>query len=78
MEKFLPGTEYPARDFYNWHHTLTGSCEMGRREFAKDHEIDVDTDKMTPEAFMELTKDAYGGSVIRQLMEAWEEKYKKD
>ena len=75
LDKFQPFTFYDAKDFYHWHHTLTGSCEMGRKEFARDHEIDLENDMMTPERFMDLTKDAYGGSVIRQLMQAWEEKY---
>lgn len=76
MKKFQPFTVYAAKEFYHWHHTLTGSCEMGRKEFAKDHEIDIENDQMTPEKFMDLTKDAFGGSVIRKLMEAWKEKYK--
>ena len=74
IEKFLalfkPGVKYPAMDFYNWHHTLTGSCEMGRQSFARDHEIDIEHDMMTPEEFIDLTKNAYGGSIIRQLKEA--------
>ena len=75
LKKFSPGQEYPVRDFYDWHHFLTGSCEMGRRQFALEHDIRVDEDKMTPEAFMDLTKDAYGGAVIRQLTAAWKEKH---
>ena len=71
MEKFKPGQAYPVREFYDWHNRLTGSCEAGRRSFARDHEIDIEKDEMTPEQFMALTKDAYGGSVIRELMEAW-------
>lgn len=78
MNKFQPGTEYPARMFYEWHHFLTGSCKAGRDAFALDHEIDVGTARMTPEAFMDLTKDAYGGQVIRQLMEAWKKKHGED
>lgn len=52
---------------------LTGSCEMGRQSFARDHEIDIEHDMMTPEEFIDLTKDAYGGSIIRKLKEAMEE-----
>lgn len=77
MARFQPGTLYPVMDFYNWHHFLTGSCEMGRRNFAQNHGIDLDHDTMTPETFMEITRDDYGGSVIRQLMEAWEERHGK-
>ena len=67
--QFKIGQEYPARQFYDWHHTLTGSCEMGRKEFAASHGIDIDKDMMTPEAFVQLTEHAYGGSVIRMLKE---------
>lgn len=59
---------YPAMKFYDWHHRLTGSCEMGRRAFAKDHGIDLEHDQLTVEEFIQLTKDAaYGADVIRTL-----------
>ena len=74
IARFRPGKKYPARLYYDWHHILTGSCEMGRDEFARAHGYDLDRDELTPEEFMELTKDAYGGSVIRELMEAWRER----
>ncbi len=69
LAEFRPGIEYPAKDFYDWHHRLTGSCEMGRKDFAKSRGIDIENDQMTREEFAELTKDAYGGEVIRRLME---------
>ena len=62
------GRAYPAQYFYDWHHRLTGSCDMGRRQFARDHGIDVDSDTMTLREFLAMTKDAYGGSVIRTAM----------
>ena len=71
ISRFEPGKKYPARLFYDWHHILTGSCKMGREAFARDHGYDLDKDELTPEEFMELTKDAYGGSVIRELIAAW-------
>lgn len=69
--RFEPGKKYPARLYYDWHHILTGSCKMGREAFARDHGYDLDKDELTPEEFMELTKDAYGGGVIRELIAAW-------
>ena len=60
------GKKYPNQHFYEWHHRLTGSCDMGRKAFAKDHGIDVENGAMTLEEFLELTKDAYGGDVIRK------------
>ena len=64
-----PGVEYPNADFFSWHHRLTGSCKMGREQFANDHGIDVEHGSMTPEAFIRLTQDAFGGGIIRKLIE---------
>ena len=69
--EFEPGVERPAMDFFSWHHRLTGSCEQGRREFAWQHDIDIDRDELTPEEFFALTRDSYGGSIIRQTEEAF-------
>lgn len=65
-KEFKPGVKRPAMDFFSWHHRLTGSCEQGRREFARQHDIDIDNDEMTPEEFFALTRDSYGSSIIRQ------------
>ena len=67
-EQFTPGTAYTVADFYDWHHRLTGSCTQGRDAFAQDHRLSM-SDAMTPEEFIDLTKDAFGGRIIRQLAE---------
>ena len=72
-EQFELGKEYPAKEFYHWHYRLTGSCEMGRKSFAESHGIDIEHDVMTVERFIELTKDSFGGSIIRQLDNAYKE-----
>ena len=64
--EFKPGVKRPAMDFFSWHHRLTGSCEQGRREFARQHDVDINRDELTPEEFFELTRDSYGGNIIRQ------------
>ena len=69
--EFKPGVKRPAMDFFSWHHRLTGSCEQGRREFARQHDVDIDRDEMTPEEFFALTRDSYGSSIIRQTEEAF-------
>ena len=73
IDTFLSETEcgkkYPNQHFYDWHHRLTGSCDMGRKAFAKDHGIDVENGTMTLEEFLELTKNSYGGDVIRHVLE---------
>ena len=58
-------------DLFEWHHNLTGSCEMGRRQFAEEHDIDL-SGNMTVAEFIELTKNAYGGEVIRHLNAAYD------
>ena len=57
---------YPAQNFFDWHHRLTGSCLMGRRAFVSDHDLSMDR-KYTVDEFISLTKDAHGGDVIRKI-----------
>ena len=66
------GEQYSAVDFYDWHHKLTGSCDMGRREFAASHGFKVTEDELlTVEEFIKLTENSYGSGVIRKLEEAY-------
>jgi len=60
------GIKYPTKDFFEWHHKLTGSCLMGRQQFAKGHDVDLEGE-MTVEEFITLTKNAFGGDIIRRL-----------
>ena len=57
----------PAKELFDWHHTLTGSCEQGRIAFCEDRCIDLKNGKYTVNQFIELTKDSYGGDVIKRL-----------
>ena len=61
----------PARDLYDWHHTLTGSCNMGRDNFAREHNINVDKDEFTIREFVALTCKSYGSDAINKLAEAY-------
>ena len=63
------GVKYPARDLYDWHHRLTGSCKMGRNTFAAEHGIDLNSDMFTVAEFIELCGKSYGGEIIRKLAE---------
>ena len=66
------GKAYPSADYYGWHHKLTGSCEMGRSEFAAAHGYKLTADELlTVEEFIDLTKGSYGGDIIRRLQEAY-------
>ena len=69
--EFKPCVKRPAKDFFSWHNRLTGSCEQGRREFARQHGVDLEIDTLTPEEFFYLTRDSYGKDIIRQTEEAF-------
>ena len=60
------GVKYPTKDFFEWHHKLTRSCLMGRQQFAKDHNVDLEGE-MTVEEFIELTKNSFGGDITKKL-----------
>ena len=63
------GVKYPAMDFYDWHHRLTGSCVAGRKYFAANNGVNLETDTYTVEEFVEICKNSYGGDIIRRLLE---------
>ena len=60
----------PASELFSWHHILTGSCLMGRKSFCEQRGLDYVSGQYTVNEFIELTKDAFGGNVIRQLKES--------
>jgi len=61
---------YSTRDFFEWHHRLTGSCDAGRRAFLRDKGFDLGG-SATVREFIAATEEAYGGDVIRELKEAY-------
>ena len=76
IERFK--SNYPGVDakvsnteLYKWHNVLTGSCEFGRKQFAREHNIDIEHGSMTVREFINLTKYAFGGQVIKQLKETY-------
>ena len=60
--------KYFAKELFAWHHVLTGSCKQGRESFCKQHGIDLDEDMFTIYEFVKLTKDSYGGDIIKKLV----------
>ena len=62
------GKKYPAKELFAWHHVLTGSCKAGRMAFCRDKGIDLEKDTYSVVEFIRLTKDAYGGEMIRKLV----------
>ena len=67
LEAHREDKKYPAQDLFDWHHRLTGSCMAGRKAFCLNHQIDLENDLFTVDEFINLTRDDYGGSVIRNL-----------
>lgn len=57
----------PASDLFRWHNLLTGSCLFGRKQFCEEHNIDYENGEYTVNEFIEITKNAYGSFVIKQL-----------
>lgn len=73
IEVFGPlDTEHDGKEFYNWHHILTGSCRMGRDEFCKSHNIDL-TQKYSVRYFLDITKGSYGSNIIKLIEKAYKE-----
>ena len=58
---------YPARDLFEWHGIVTGSCNMGRRHFCEECGIDIEKDAFTVREFVDMTLDSFGGTTINQL-----------
>ena len=57
----------PAAELFSWHHILTGSCLAGRIHFCEEHHLDYEHGLYTVNEFINITGNAYGGEVIRQL-----------
>jgi hypothetical protein len=72
-KKFNNTDKYKGTEFYTWHHILTGSCEMGRNNFVKNHELNLEN-KYTVKEFIGICKNDYGSEIIRKL----EQFYKED
>ena len=70
--KFKNNKKYKGTTFYKWHHNLTGSCEMGRNNFVKNHNLDLNKMYSVKE-FIELTENSYGGEIIKRLKEYYKE-----
>lgn len=58
--------KYDNRDLFTYHHVLTGSCRMGRELFVSNKGLSLDG-KTSVREFVKLTKNAYGGDIIKKL-----------
>ena len=72
FKKHFPDFSFsvPAKELFHWHHVLTGSCKQGRLSFCKSKGIDIENDFFTINEFIELTKDSYGGDIIKKLKDS--------
>lgn len=61
-----PDLDVAYGDLFEWHNTLTGSCEFGRREWCKRNGLKP-YDSITLKEFFRLTVNEYGGAVIRRV-----------
>ena len=64
--KTHPSLDDEYSDLFEWHHTLTGSCEFGRRNWCDEHGYKP-TDSITLRTFFDKTKGDYGGDVIKMV-----------
>ena len=60
--------KYIGEEFYKWHHILTGSCTAGRNNFVRENNLDLKK-FYTVDEFIKITKDSYGGNIIKKLRE---------
>ena len=60
-------SEHTGKEFYDWHHILTGSCRMGRDKFCEENGIDL-TKKYSVRYFLNITKNSYGGDIIKRII----------
>ena len=72
IEKFIEvfgslDSEHTGKEFYDWHHILSGSCRIGRDKFCKENGIDL-TKKYSVRYFLNITKNSYGGDIIKQII----------
>ena len=57
-KEFKDNKKYKGTEFYLWHNRLTGSCEMGRNSFVRNHNIDLN-DKFTVKEFISLCENDF-------------------
>ncbi len=72
IETFKAGKKYHGKKFFEWHHYLTGSCQMGRETFIRDRGLNME-DKFTVDEFISICENSYGSKIIKQLKERYNE-----
>ena len=65
--------KYKASDLFYWHGAITGSCEFGRREFCKEHGINLAKDEFTINEFFDLVLSGknFGNEYVEELQKLY-------
>jgi hypothetical protein len=63
--------KYKAKEYFNWHYLLTGSCNMGRLSFINNNNINLEKDSFTVIEFINKVKNQYGFEIIKKLQESY-------
>ena len=70
IDEFLrrcpPNESHSGHDLLAGYRMLTGACKQGCDEFIRSRSIDLDS-QMTLAEFCKLTRDQYGGDIVRLL-----------
>lgn len=56
-----------AKELFDWHYYLTGSCQLGKLSLVKDKNINLETDSMSINDFIELSRNKFGWEIIKLL-----------
>ena len=56
-----------AKDLFEWHYFLTGSCKLGRLALISERNIDINNDLVSVNEFIEMSRDKFGWEIIKLL-----------
>ena len=65
-DNFKPNKAYKGTEYFKWHNILTGSCLMGREQFIKDNDLNLNAN-YTVNEFISIVEYAYGCEIIKKL-----------
>lgn len=73
IEEYDLDEEVNVIELQKWHRILTNSCLVGRLKFMKEHKVN-DRSMVTVRDFIGMTKNDFGGDIIKKLEEAYNER----
>lgn len=57
-----------AKELFDWHYYLTGSCQLGKLALLKDKDINLESDFVSINEFIELSRNKFGWDIIQLLL----------